>query len=340
MADPLGMGMEDGPQAQALALARLLRGGAPEEDDGARRRLAQQRAFGNLGVLTGDSVLTRFGQGLIQQAQQREPLDMRGAALRQGAQRLGLQAEAEKRKMEQGAKALALREELGRGGLAVQRARLGDAREARESAKGDKALDTETGLRKEFNALPEVKDFSGIASSYSNLLKSSKDMTGPGGVATIFNFMKMLDPGVAVMEGDVQLIRNSGGRAAAFANLYEQALRGNPIPESVRRDLVRQATGIYSTRKEQVDKLQKQYTNIATQAGAAPERVIVQRAPDINLDATASSPGQSRIVSVKGMKPGDLLKSLKEGEVVRVPMGGGKYQAVQRKGGKLVKVKE
>lgn len=343
MVDPLDMEAMDGPEAQALAMARLLRG-EQQEDDGTRRRLAQQRAFGNLGVLSGDSVLTRLGQGLIQQAQDRAPLDLRAASLRQGGARLALQAESEGRKAQQGAKSLALKEELGRGGLAVQRARLGQAREAAQQAKTGKALDEETGLRKEFNALPEVKEFSGLASSYANLLSSAKDMSGPGGVATIFNFMKMLDPGVAVMEGDVQLIRNSGGKAAAFANLYEQALRGNSIPESVRKDLLRQATTIYGTRKQQVDKLQQQYTGIAERVGAAPERVIIQRAPDINLDAPAS-PGPAggampRVVSVKGMKRGDLLKSLRDGEAVRVPMGGGKFQTVRRKGGTLVKVKE
>lgn len=70
------------------------------------------------------------------------------------------------------------------------------------------------------------------------------------------------------------------------------------------------------------------------------------RPPDVNLDAPspkaapAPADGGPRIVSVKGMKPGDLAASLQEGETVRVPMGGGKYAVVRKKGGKLVKVKE
>lgn len=290
MADPFGM--EADPQAQALAMAQLLRGGQQEDDD-ARRRLAQQRGFGNLGVLTGDPVLTRLGQGMVSQAQQQQPLEMRGAALRQGVARLALQSEAEKRRAEQGARQMALREELGRGGLAVQRARLADAKAQREEKKGEKSLELETGLRKEFNALPEVKEFSGIATSYSNLLEAAKDSSGAGGISTIFNFMKMLDPGVAVMEGDVQLIRAAGGPAAKYANLYEQALTGNPLPEKVRNDLVRQATSIYGTRERQLARLRDQYLGIAERAGAAPERVLIERAPRVQRPGSQPAPAAS-----------------------------------------------
>lgn len=333
-------GMEEDPRERAMAMAAALRGQA-DPDEQEQRRLAQQRAFGNLGLLTGDSVLGRFGASQIQQAQQAQPLGLRGATLAQGAERLRMQSEAEKRKAEQGSESLALKKSLGTARLGLDRERLARDKMAAEEAKGNKAADTETGLRKEFNALPEVKEFSGIASAFSNLRAASKDMSGPGGIATIFNFMKMLDPGVAVMEGDVQLIRNSGGKAAAFANLYDQAIKGNPLSEEVRRDLVRQATGIYNTRKKQLDALQQQYTGIATQAGASPERVIVQRAPEVSSEEPAAGARAApRIVSVKGLKPGQLVQSLQEGETVRIPMGGGRYQAVKRKGGKLVKVKE
>lgn len=53
-----------------------------------------------------------------------------------------------------------------------------------------------------------------------------------------------------------------------------------------------------------------------------------------------SATSEPRIINTKGMKPGDLVKSLQEGETVRVPMGGGKYQTVRRKNGKLIRVKE
>lgn len=352
-------GMED-EQGDALIEALLQQQAQQQEErTGLRNTLGRQQAqAGNLRTL---SLLSSLGANPLLQG-------IRGASGEQGAQLEGLAARTEQRLATQGAgmdpsslarlrlsaerlkrqgNLDAQKLELARQNLARLQSQAGAAREQAGKKEAEQLITRETGLRKEFNALPEVTQFSGLATSYNNLVKSASDMSGPGGVATIFNFMKMLDPGVAVMEGDVQLIKNSGGKAAAFANLYEQALNGNPLPKSVRSDLVRQGSILYQGRKKQVDKLAEQYGGIAEQAGVAPARVVIQRAPDIDLSPPGSTPSARpapasgpRIVSVKGMKPGELVASLKEGETVRVPMGGGQYQTVKRKNGKLVKVKE
>ena len=71
------------------------------------------------------------------------------------------------------------------------------------------------------------------------------------------------------------------------------------------------------------------------------------------LDATPPAPAQPRpalptlgksgsgvrTISVKGMKGGDLKASLAEGETVRYPLGGGKFQVVQKKDGRLLKLR-
>lgn len=330
-------------------------GGASEDDvrkraEGMNYDLRGQRAAGKLGLLTGDRVLSGFGQSQLQGADKREAMLADAGQFRAGqALKSALAAEEAKR-----AKAKQEHDDAER-----EKDRAAQKTAAAIQA-GDKAtqakLENETGLRKEFNSLPEVKDFSTISNSYANLLSSASDMSGPGAIATIFNTMKVLDPGVAVMEGDVQLIRNSGGQAAKLAGLYESVLNGNPLPESVRRDLVRQATNIFNNRKKQYDALAEQYKVIAQSAGAEPTRVVVPRpsvgggrttpnasmptGPDGNptLDTTAgANTGIPPLRLKKGQKAVDAIP---EGEKRLVNMGGGKTRVIQKVGGKIVVVEE
>jgi hypothetical protein len=327
---------EEDARMQAAAMAQALRG---------------QRAAGNLGLLTGDKVLSQFGQAQLQGAGQQE----------------GMLADAGQFRSSSVLKqALAAREaEAAKAKQAHDDGQRELDRKSREKAaaiqSGDKAtqqrLENETGLRKEFNALPEVKEFSDISSSYGNLLGVAGDMSGPGAVATVFNFMKIIDPGVAVMQGDVDLIRNSGGKAAAFANLYDSVLNGNALSESVRKDLLRQATTIFKTRKQKYDALADQYKGIAEDTGVSPGRVVLPRpgagatrttpteglptGPDGNptLDTPAPTTKSSTEIPMLRLKPGQRAADVvPEGERRRVNMGNGQTRTIMKQGGKIVVV--
>lgn len=162
------------------------------------------------------------------------------------------------------------------------------AKGAKEKGERD-SFTRETGLRKEFDSLPEVKEFRGMGSNYETLKQAAADPSGPAGITTIFSFMKMLDPGVAVMEGDVNLIRSSGGPAAKWANVYEQALTGNPIPENVRRDILKQADVVYRNKQGLYEKQRKRYEQIAKDGKVEPSRVVAPGQPDIDLSAPSAT---------------------------------------------------
>jgi hypothetical protein len=323
-----------------------------------------QSASGDQGAQM-ESLAARTEQRLASSSLGRSPLELIRAQQAQERLRLAKAAliAAEKRAEEQ-------REwSAGQRGLDRQSRERAAAIQAGDKVTQQK-LEAETGLRKEFYALPPVKEFADTETNYRTLLEAVKDPSGMGATTTVFSIMKMLDPGVAVMQGDVDLIRQSGGKAAQWVNVYESVLNGNPLSDKVRRDILRQGTTLYKNRKSKVDQLASQYGVLAEDIGVNPNRVVLKPAgapgPDISLDdpgsgspvgsgtgnrtpeppgtggtrAAPASDSGPRIVSVKGMKPGDLVKSLQEGETVRVPMGGGKYQVVRKKNGKLVKVKE
>ncbi|WFG54197.1 hypothetical protein Mx9_p90 [Myxococcus phage Mx9] len=140
------LGLEDDPMATQRALADAVAGraaassippgpsvpdqstGAPPQEvdfagsvnDAMARQAAMaqalrgQRAAGNLGLLTGDRVLQRFGQAQLDQSQAGDPNSLRYLSLAQAQQRLQQQAAAEARQGRQGDARLGLaREQYG-----------------------------------------------------------------------------------------------------------------------------------------------------------------------------------------------------------------------------------
>jgi hypothetical protein len=57
-----------------------------------------------------------------------------------------------------------------------------------------------TGLRKEFNALPEVKNYKQVVTSYKTIEEQAKKATPAGDLSMIFAYMKLLDPTSTVRE--------------------------------------------------------------------------------------------------------------------------------------------
>lgn len=207
--------------------------------------------------------------GVLKQALAQKQLEAQQA--RDEAQRkTQATRDAEQRQFQAGQNALGRKATLDAAGVRAERE---EERNERADGKADKA--GVVSMRKEFQMLPEVKGLKEVESSYKSLQTTAKDLTGPGGIATIFNVMKILDPGVAVMEGDVNLIRNSGGRAAAFANIYEQAMSGNPLPPEVRTSLLRVAENVYRARKESASGAAQNYRSLAEAAGLDPSQVVV-----------------------------------------------------------------
>ena len=67
----------------------------------------------------------------------------------------------------------------------------------------------ENTLRDEFNK--QAGDFSALRSNYSKIRTAQKADTAAGDLSLIFGYMKMLDPGSVVREGEFATAQNAGG---------------------------------------------------------------------------------------------------------------------------------
>lgn len=131
-----------------------------------------------------------------------------------------------------------------------------------------------TDLRKEFNARPEVKEFRDVQTSYNQIRGL---LAGPASaaadIAGIFSYMKMLDPGSVVREGEFANAQNAAGIPDRIRNIYNNALNGQRLNARQRQDFLAQAENIYRTRGQRYAQIVGEYRGYARDYDIDPDQV-------------------------------------------------------------------
>ena len=147
------------------------------------------------------------------------------------------------------------------------------------SANPDKKLtaiqkvSTASGFRKEFNALD--KDFRDITVAFDKIKAVTNDPSAAGDIALIFNYMKILDPGSTVREGEFATAENAASVPDAIRNMWNKAITGERIAFN-RADFRKQAENLFNSQKISHDRDAKRYTSLAKKHGIDPQDVIGQ----------------------------------------------------------------
>lgn len=128
--------------------------------------------------------------------------------------------------------------------------------------------------RKEFSSLPPVKQFSDQTSAYGRVIASVDDPSPSGDLALIFNFMKVLDPGSVVREGEFATAQNAGGIDQRTRSLFNRVKSGERLTPEQRADFADRATRLYSEAQTQYQSIAEQYAGFAEQAGLPVDQVI------------------------------------------------------------------
>lgn len=130
-----------------------------------------------------------------------------------------------------------------------------------------------SGLRKEFTN--QTKDFVKVRDAFGRIKASAKDPSAAGDLALIFNYMKVLDPGSTVREGEFATAQNAAGVPERVVNVYNQVKSGQRLNPNQRADFVGRASSLYQSQEQGLAQLEQQYSGLATRAGVNPKDVIV-----------------------------------------------------------------
>lgn len=153
---------------------------------------------------------------------------------------------------------------------------MGIATEKAKADAGAKSFDRERDTRKDYGAEPDVKTYQDVRNAYERVRASAETDSGPGDIGLIFNFMKMLDPGSVVREGEFATAQNAGGVAERVRNLYNSLLEGERLSPSMRGQFVSAADKLYGETSQNLDAVNERYGKIATDWNIDSSRVLIQ----------------------------------------------------------------
>ena len=122
-----------------------------------------------------------------------------------------------------------------------------------------KAFEQEEKIRREFQARTKV--YSELGTTFSNLQASAQAKTGPGDIALITGFMKMLDPGSVVRETEFATARDTAGLFDRLSNQAQKLQSG-------------QIFALDSKQRQEYVSLAKQYLDAAQKKAADDKKAL------------------------------------------------------------------
>lgn len=123
----------------------------------------------------------------------------------------------------------------------------------------------------------ETKDFPAQSDSYGRIQASVEDPSAAGDLALIFNFMKLLDPGSTVREGEFATAQNADGVSGRIRSLYNRVADGERMNEAQRKDFVERADKLFSKAEKAYKQREDKFRKIAKQNSLDENLVVFDR---------------------------------------------------------------
>jgi len=157
-------------------------------------------------------------------------------------------------------------------------------------------------LSANFDKNKQVQDYKNVVISYNTISSAAENPSAAGDLSLIFQYMKVLDPGSTVREGEFANAQNAAGVPDRIRNMFNNWSKGQRLDEKQRQDFITQAKKIVDARGKSIDPLirqtrqkfdrtiNKQNRNLAPdQANLLFEEVIF---PDIRLPQNGQPQGK------------------------------------------------
>jgi len=148
-------------------------------------------------------------------------------------------------------------------------------------------FDATNAKRKEYIGTPETKEFAKQSAAFARIMASQEAPTGAGDMALIFNFMKLLDPGSTVREGEYATARDTGNVSQRTRAIYNKLVMGTTLTPEQRADFVDRSVRLYRKAETQFKTVTDQYTKLAEEQGLPVDQIIIDKGyvgeiPEIN----------------------------------------------------------
>lgn len=131
------------------------------------------------------------------------------------------------------------------------------------------AKDLFSGFTKESEQFVKVRD------AHGRVEAAGKDPSAAGDLALIFNYMKVLDPGSTVREGEFANAENSGAAWQTVGRLYNKLLSGKRLTAKQRNDFIDRSRRLFKAQERQQSKAVNEYKTLAKRNGIDPATFMI-----------------------------------------------------------------
>jgi len=124
-----------------------------------------------------------------------------------------------------------------------------------------KAFGNEKDLRSEFTA--QMKPYVELAQAFRKVEAAALNPSAAGDISLVYGYMKILDPGSTVMQGEQATAQNAGGVPDRIRATYNKALTGESLADNVRLDFYAQARNLIESQRQMAADVGDRYRQYA-----------------------------------------------------------------------------
>ena len=159
-----------------------------------------------------------------------------------------------------------------------------------------------------------MKDYNKVSAAYEKVKVAAKGAGPADDISLIFGYMKILDPGSTVREGEFATAANAGGVDTRIWNLFNKLKTGERLTPD-QREMFRKSAE--DTAQAQFDELARYvdfYSDIAGRQGAVVEDIV----PAEFLEIRRAGLSGDRAVKAPTNTPGSTMQTVLPGGAVEV----------------------
>lgn len=157
----------------------------------------------------------------------------------------------------------------------------------------------EADMRKEFNTLDATKDFGEVRTAFLKVKTAAENPSAAGDLALVFNYMKILDPGSVVREGEFQTaadatswLQRSEDDGIAIPLPIAKAIRkledGTLLTPDQRKDFLSTARNTASAQFKPAKEALERYKGLAVNSGLRVNQIIPSNYLEIDEELSSS----------------------------------------------------
>lgn len=146
-------------------------------------------------------------------------------------------------------------------GIALKQKAESEQQKAKKAEQKEKTAQ-ENKLRSEFSKFKT--NFQEAQTAQDKVVRSLARQTAAGDVSAVFAYMKVLDPGSVVREGEQATARNAAGVPERIRNAYNRTLTGQSLTPEQRQDFLETSQSLFQAEQDKYIANRKVYEDIAT----------------------------------------------------------------------------